>query len=312
MHSHIRQFVSFDWALKKLLLSKANFAILEGFLSVLLQEQIKIQTILESESNKDDHLDKHNKVDLLVKNHNEELIIIEVQYEREMDYLQRMIYGTSKIIVENIAEGMSYGKIKRVISVNIVYFNLGQGKDYVYKGSTNFIGMHQHDVLQLNDEQKDAYHAEQVCKLFPEYYILKINQFNDVAKDPLDEWIYFLKNDQIKKGFTAPGLKEAAEKLSRMKLPPAEQEAYKKYLENLMYQASMVDSSYGSGKREGVEEGKKIGLEEGEKIGIEKGEKIGIEKGAHKEKLAIAAKMKSQGLAPETIAAITGLVLDEI
>ena len=74
-----RQFVSFDWALKKLLRSKANFDILEGFLSELLHDDIKIQNLLESESNKDHDLDKANRVDLLVKNQHNELIIIDLK-----------------------------------------------------------------------------------------------------------------------------------------------------------------------------------------------------------------------------------------
>ena len=49
-----RQLVSFDWAIKRLLRSKANFVVLEGFLSELLFDDIKILELLESESNKED------------------------------------------------------------------------------------------------------------------------------------------------------------------------------------------------------------------------------------------------------------------
>ncbi len=61
-----RKLISFDWAMKKLLRSKANFEILEGFLSELLKEDISILEILESESNKEDSKDKFNRVDLKV------------------------------------------------------------------------------------------------------------------------------------------------------------------------------------------------------------------------------------------------------
>ncbi len=50
-------------------------------------------------------------------------------------------------------------------------------------------------------------------ELYPEYYLLKINQFDDVAKDRLDEWIYFLKNEEIKDEFQAKGLKKAGDVL---------------------------------------------------------------------------------------------------
>ncbi|MCI5117909.1 MAG: hypothetical protein D3913_08110, partial [Candidatus Electrothrix sp. LOE1_4_5] len=86
-----RKLVSFDWAMKKLLRSKANFDILEGFLSELLKEDIHILEILESESNKEEQQDKFNRVDLKVRNQDNELVIIEVQYDRELDYLQRIL-----------------------------------------------------------------------------------------------------------------------------------------------------------------------------------------------------------------------------
>ena len=63
-----RKLVSFDWAMKKLLRSKANFDILEGFLSELLKEDIKIIEILESEGNKETFDDKYNRVVVVRRN----------------------------------------------------------------------------------------------------------------------------------------------------------------------------------------------------------------------------------------------------
>ncbi|MCI5151084.1 MAG: hypothetical protein D3916_17165, partial [Candidatus Electrothrix sp. MAN1_4] len=81
-----RKLISFDWAMKKMLRSKANFEILEGFLSELLKEDVRIQEVLESESNKETVRDKFNRVDLKVKNAKDDIIIIEVQYDREFDF----------------------------------------------------------------------------------------------------------------------------------------------------------------------------------------------------------------------------------
>jgi predicted transposase/invertase (TIGR01784 family) len=69
--------VRFDWAIKYLLRDKANFDILEGFLSALLNEKIQIISILESESNQFDSEDKFNRVDILVKDQKQRQIIIE-------------------------------------------------------------------------------------------------------------------------------------------------------------------------------------------------------------------------------------------
>ena len=252
-----RHLVSFDWAMKKLLRSKANFEILEGFLSELIKEEIQIIELLESESNKTTRSDKFNRVDLKVRNSKQEIIIIEVQYEREFDYLQRILFGTSKTITEHIQENKPFSQVVKVISVNILYFDLGQGEDYVYVGKTIFKGIHKHDELRLSDNQQALYDKEQIHELFPEYYLIKVNSFNDIAKDRLDEWIYFLKNEEIKEDFTARGIKKAKEELDILKLPEQERIAYDHYQEDLHYQASMVESSYGLGKKEGMKEGEK-------------------------------------------------------
>ncbi|MBF0108944.1 MAG: Rpn family recombination-promoting nuclease/putative transposase [Magnetococcales bacterium] len=254
-----RRLISFDWALKRLLRSKANFEILEGFLSELLKDDIRIQEILESESNKNDRLDKYNRVDIKVRNKNGELILVEIQAQRQWDYLQRLLYGTAKAVTEHIDEGEPYTSIPKVISVSIVYFDLGQGTDYVYKGTTTFKGLHTHDELSLSEGQKSLFHRGSVPELYLEYYLIKINRFDNVARDTLDEWIYFLKNEDIREGFTARGLDKAKKQLDILTLTGPERESYERYKDDLHDQASMVFSTYGVGKWEGIQEGEKKG-----------------------------------------------------
>ena len=45
------RYIRFDWAIKRLLRQKANFGVLEGFLTVFLGEKITIVELLESEGN---------------------------------------------------------------------------------------------------------------------------------------------------------------------------------------------------------------------------------------------------------------------
>ncbi|TAH08149.1 MAG: Rpn family recombination-promoting nuclease/putative transposase [Runella slithyformis] len=233
-----KKLIRFDWAVKKLLRNKANFVILEGFLSELLFDDIRIEKILESESNQETEDDKFNRVDILTQNSKNELIIIEIQNTFEIDFFHRMAFGASKALTENLSLGQAYSEIKKVISINIVYFDLGQGQDYVYKGSTNFYGLHQKDTLTLSDKQKTAFSKEKVSDIFPEFYIIKVNKFNDTAKDNLDEWVYFLKNSEVKDEFTAKGLREAGEILDYMRLAQDDQFSYNRYLDYLHYKAS--------------------------------------------------------------------------
>ena len=235
-----KKLIRFDWAVKKLLRNKANFGILEGFLSELLFEDIRIEKILESEGNQETENDKYNRVDILTQNSKNELIIVEIQNTYEIDFFHRMIYGTSKALIENISLGQPYSEIKKIISINIVYFDLGQGKDYVYKGKTNFEGLHEKDTLQLSIQQKQTFTKKEISDFFPEYYIIKVNKFNDTAKDTLDEWVYFLKNSEVNDEFKAKGLAEAKKVLDIMRLDKEQQYGYNRYLDYLHYKASEI------------------------------------------------------------------------
>ena len=282
--------------MKKLLRNKANFVILEGFLSELLFDDIRIERILESESNQESEDDKFNRVDILTQNSKNELIVVEIQNTYEIDFFHRMAFGASKALTENLSLGQAYSEIKkrnaaRIISINIVYFDLGQGQDYVYRGSTNFYGLHQNDTLTLSDKQKTAFSKDKVSDIFPEFYIIKVNKFNDIAKDTLDEWVYFLKNSEVKDEFRAKGLKEAGEVLDYMRLPQDDQFSYNRYLDYLHYKASEMLT---------VKEEEKWRLKEA------------IEKVRQAEKTSIAENAIIKGADNQFVADITGLSLEQI
>ena len=295
-----RTLISFDWALKRLLRDKANFDVLEGFLSTLLNSDIKIHKLLESESNKDRDDSKMNRVDILAEDTDGELLLVEVQGESEYAYFQRILFGASKLVTEYIDSGQNYDNVKKVYSINIVYFDLGQGKDFVYHGKTEFRGIHHNDILQLSTFQRQKFGVDEVYKLYPEYYILKDNDYNRWSKVPLEQWIYFLSTSEIPEDADAPGLKAAREKLLLSRMTKEEQAAYRRYLDDRVILADQIYTAKGEGRLEGRAEGRA----EGEKIGIEKGEK--------KKSLESARKMKADSLPTELIAKYTGLTTEEI
>jgi len=270
-----RNMISFDWAMKRLLRNKTNFEVLEGFLSELLRRKIIIKHIGESEGNKTKNDDKTNRVDILVEADDNELVIIELQYDSVDEYFRRMLYGVSKSITEHIFAGEDYSKVRKIYSVNIVYFDLGSGDDYIYHGFTNFKGLHTQNELHLSADQRQLYGKTTIGELYPEYYIIKVNGFDDVAKDTLDEWIYYLKNNRIKDEFTAQGLDKARIILAYDKLTEEEKKQYFRVMDDKV----MRDAEIHTALRKGRNEGEAIGLEKGEAIGLEKGEAIGLEKG---------------------------------
>jgi predicted transposase/invertase (TIGR01784 family) len=279
-----RNLIRFDWAIKRLLRNKANFTVLEGFLSELLKEKITIETILESEGNQKFENDKYNRVDILVKNSKGEMVIVEVQNQSEYDYFHRMAYGTSKVITEYISVGEPYKNVKKVYSVNIVYFDLGQGDDYIYYGKTDFVGIHKKDKLKLSDKQVEILGKNEPFEIFPEYFVIKVNQFNDNATSTLDEWIYYLKNNEIRDEFTAQGINKAKELLRVDNLSEEELITYKKYQEDLRYSASMAWSL-------------KIDAEDR----VRKNEKINIAKELKNNNASIDLIVKATGLSKEEI-----------
>lgn len=298
-------FIRFDWAMKRLLRDKSNYVVLEGFLSTLLNEDLRICRFLESESNQTDETDKFNRADILVEDCKGRLLIVEVQNNRELDYFHRMLYGVSKTISEYINLGDDYDKVRKLYSINIVYFDLGQGKDYVYHGKTIFRGLHNpNDVLKLSVRQQELFIGKDAGDIFPEYYVLRVNGFDKVAKTPLDEWIKFLKTGEIDKEATAKGLPEARERLRIDTLPDVEKRAYYRDMEALRYQRSVIKTGWDEGHTEGFKEGKAKGMAEGRAEGREEGEK--------KKAKEVAKKMKEIGLSIKDIAQCTQLTQDEI
>lgn len=282
------QYIRFDWAMKRLLRDKANFGVLEGLLTTLLREPIRIKRLLESESNQETEDGKPNRVDLLAENDKGALFLIEIQNNTEFAYFQRMLFGTSKLVTEYINRGQGYEHIRKIYSVNIVYFNLGNGTDVVYHGKTEFRGIHNGELLSLSPFQRQKFNVDAVSDLYPEYYILKVNDFDRWSKVPLEQWIYFLNTGDIPADATAPGLEEAREKLRIERMSKAELAAYYHHLDNVMVLRDNILTARGEGRMEGFAEGEA------------------------KERLKNAKAMKEKGIAMDMIAEITGLTSEEI
>ena len=297
------RYIRFDWAIKRLLRQKANFGVLNGFLTVMLREEVKILEILESESNQESADDKFNRVDIKALNSKGEIIIVEIQNTREVHYLERILYGVAKAITEHISLGEGYQKVKKVYSISILYFDLGVGSDYIYHGQNHFIGVHTGDRLRINTRDRDALVTRLPAEIFPEYILVRVNEFDKVATTPLDEWITYLKDGTIRPDTTAPGLREAREKLKYYSMSTQERHAYDKHLDTIMIQNDVLDTAKWEGRMEGLAEGKAEGLAEG----LAEGEARKVE--ALRQ---AAANMKRMGMGAADIAKCTGLPVEEI
>lgn len=279
--------IRFDWAILHQLHQKANFGVLEGFLTVFLNEPIKIVEILENEGNVLAE-DKFYRVEIKAKNSNGEDILVEIQNITRLCYQERIFYGVDKAITEHINLGNTYKEVKKVYSISILYLDLGKGSDYIYVGQNNFIGLHTQDQLIISTKEKDTIVRKSPAEIFPTYMLVRVNEFNKVAKSPLEEWVDYLKNGVINPDTKAPGLQEAREKLKYYSMSNAERHAYDEHVNAIMIQNDVLGNARLEGHAEGRAEGKT------------------------EEKNAIALKMRQAGLPIEQIMLFTGLSEENI
>jgi predicted transposase/invertase (TIGR01784 family) len=289
--------VRFDWTMKNLLCDKANFDVLEGFLTAVLREEITVIDLLESESNQSDMDQKFNRVDMLVKDSQDRKIIIEIQNHRESDYIERILWGASKLTVDSLELGEDYRQIKKVISISILYFdfsiNMNGKNDYVYYGSTDFKGLQTANSFAFNRKvAPKTFKTFHTTDIFPEFYLIEVEHFQDVIKTELDEWIYMLKHSAIRADFKSKNIDRAGEKLTLLKMKPEKRRAYEKYVMEAVVERNVLETA----RDEGLKEGREKGRFEGE----------------INAKLEIAKKMRSQGMDIETIVALTGLSPDRV
>lgn len=284
-------YIRFDWAIKRLLRDKANFSVLEGLLTVLLCEEIRIEEIIKDEKAYcvwDDA--QTDRIDIKAKDKKGDDIVIRIQNMRKLYYLERLRFGTPAF-AEHI-----YQEVNKVYLVGILYFDLGKGNDYLYHGQNRFIGVHTNDELLITAKEEGAIIQKLPQEVFPEYYLIRVNEFNQVAKTPLEEWVKYLKTGIIDPDTTAPGLPEAREKLRYYDMSPEERHEYDEHVNAIMIQNDVLNTAKLEGHAEGRMEGRAEGRMEGRM----------------EEKLEVAKNLKQLGISTDAIAQATGLNLEEI
>ncbi len=279
-------FIRLDWAAKYILRDKADYEVFEGLMTVLIGEPVKIEELIESESNKEHPNAKSNRVDIKATNSKGEIILVEIQLEHEMYFMERILFGVSKTITEHISMGQRYDHVKKVYSINVIYFNLGHGSDYLYHGTNQFVGVNTGDTLMINEKESRGFSQPKNTNVFPEYYIIRVNQFDKKEiVTPLDEWMRYLQTGYIKPDTSVPGLQKAREKLRVLSMSDEDRKEYEYYLYNKVYEEDLVETARWDGRKEGLEEG----LEEGRRASMEE----------------VAKRLKAMGMDDDTIAKVT-------
>ncbi|WP_455640167.1 hypothetical protein [Parabacteroides sp.] len=234
-------YIRFNWAIKYLLCLEANFGVLEGFLSVLLNEKVEIIGLQQIES---------RRVDVKAKNSQEEIVLVEIQNMHEIHYFERL-YANTNAIAECVSQKEFCYGVKKMYSVNILYFNVGRGDDYLYHGQDIFTGVHTGNRLNIASRSIDAIIRQLPVEVSPEYYLIRVYDYDQVAATPLDEWVEFLKSGYIRPDTTVPGLVEAREKFRFDRISYEDRHAYDEYQSVIMIQNDVLECARLEGRIQG-------------------------------------------------------------
>lgn len=233
------QCIRFDWAIRQLLREKANFGVLEGFLTVFLGEKITLLEIPENEDNPLPPGERLNRIVIKARNSRDETILIEIQNLRKLHYFERLLYGVPNALPRREA----CRDVKKIYSISILYFDIGKGNDYLYYGGNDLTGAHTGDPLELTIKEKSVIITPRPADTVREYVLIRLNAFEQNAVTPLEEWMTYLKTGIIRFGTTAPGLGEARGKLSYFAMTSPERRAYEEYLNAIMIQNDVLDTA---------------------------------------------------------------------
>lgn len=150
------RYVRFDWAIKRLLRQKANFDVLEGFLSVFLGEPILIEEILASENSLYTPGDRVYGLGVKAQDSKKDPIVIDIRFMRELYYWERVLYK-QKNRLKSASWLKSCKQVKKIYSMIILYFPVGDGSDYLYYGSISnpFVSIYDFKAQSVGSDYDD-------------------------------------------------------------------------------------------------------------------------------------------------------------
>jgi hypothetical protein len=279
--------ISFDFAIKYLLKNKGDYDIIEGFISALFASQgyppIKINALLDTESNKEGLEMKKSIADLVVEDGQGNKYIVEIERAYTPNFMHKACFNSSRLVVDGIYGNQDYTTIKKIFHISLLYFSTKEMQKPVYHGKTI---VHEVDTkhpvdVSIANEGLVIFNTPNV---FPEYFFISVPMFDDVINTEIDEWLYVMKHSEIKQGFKSPYMAKVAERLSVIKMSNEERNEYIYYQKQSVYSQDILNAARAEGEA--------------------KGEAEGIKK--------TALNMLKQELDNKLISSVTGLSLEEI
>lgn len=287
----MQNLISFDYAIKYLLRNRANYGILEDFISAVIETgghpPVKIKMPLERESNKESSDLKGSIADMAVEDTQGKTYLVEVDRSAAVHFLHKACFNTSRLIVDTIPSAGSYLDIKKIIHISVLYTPPKEFDSYLYHINTVV-----NSIKGATKEQIEiVYKSHNLCsyaEILPQYFVIAVPLFNDEVATKLDEWVFFIKNQALRQGCHNPMLQEAYKRFSIINMSPEERTEYIKYCASNEKIKDYIITSRQEGLEEGLEQGKIEG------------------------KIEVARNLLKEGMDIETIAMVTDLSMQEI
>ena len=283
--------ISFDYAIKYLLKSKGDYDIIEGFISALFAAQgyppVKINALLDSESNKETLDLKKSIADLIVEDAEGNKYIVEIERSYTPNFMHKACFNSSRVVVDGIYGSQDYTSIKKVFHISLLYFSTKEMQKPIYHGKTIIHEVDTKNPVDVNiaNEGLVIFNTPNV---FPEYFFISVPMFDDVINTEIDEWLYVMKHSDIKEGFKSPYMAKVMERLAVIKMSTDERNEYIYYQKQSVHSQDVIKAAEIKGKLEGKSEGKA------------------------EEKVEIAKSILAQNIDHQVISAATGLSINEI
>lgn len=258
--------ISFDYAIKYLLRNKGDYDIVEGFISALLAMEgykpVKINALLESESNRESADLKRSIADLVVQDEDDNKYIVEIERSFTPNFMHKACFNTSRLVVDSISGNQDYTTIKKVFHISLLYFATQEMKKPIYHGKTI---IHEVDTahpvnVRIANQGLVMFEHKNV---FPEYFFISIPLFDEVIHQEIDEWLYMMKHSEVREDFKSPYMKKVQERLAVLKMSEADRIAYYAYLKEAVHSQDVLMAATEKGKTERENEIAKAMLREG-------------------------------------------------
>ena len=232
------------------------------------------------------------------KTKDNQTVIIEIKLCGNMDFVKRIFYYISKNIVNELKEGEDYKKLPRIISINLLNFNLDFGDEGKPHRCFKLIDTKNHNI-DLDFIQMHIIEAKRFIE------IIEKSTLNELKKNRLLTWMKF---------FTSKNLKAIEKEL--MEANPIMTkviEEYKRFTsDDKLMRAYDARDAFLLGQKMMLSREREEGFEEGMEKGIEKGIKKGKLEGIKNEKYSIAKTLKQMNMDDASISKATGLTIEEI